>query len=124
MNHVNHRKGLASFLFGLFLICMCGLMLQIVETRIISVIVYYYMAFFAISMAMLGVTAGSLIVYFRPDLFSGNCVSGNLAWISAAFAIAVVLSTISLITTVTASGLANTWTMTAIVWLKMIIILV
>src|SRR5437763_8658554 len=124
MNHVNHRKGLASFLFGLFLICMCGLMLQIVETRIISVIVYYYMAFFAISMAMLGITAGSLIVYFRPDLFPANCLSENLAWISTAFAIAVVLSTISLITTLIPSGLANTWAMTTVVWVKMIVILV
>src|SRR5436190_20933858 len=119
MNYTNPSRGLASFLFGLFLICMCGLMLQIVETRIISVIVYYYMAFFAISMAMLGMTAGSLIVYFRPDLFSEGCLFENLAWISAAFAIAVVLSTLSLITTLTPSGLANTWIITAVVWMKM-----
>jgi len=39
-------------------------MLQITETRVISVILYYYLAFFAISMAMLGMTAGSLLVYF------------------------------------------------------------
>ena len=53
------------FLTGLFLICMCGLMLQIIETRILSVISYYYLAFFAIAMAMFGMTAGSLFVYFR-----------------------------------------------------------
>lgn len=50
----------ARFLGGLFLICMCGLMLQNVETRILSVISYYYLAFSAISMAMFGMTAGSL----------------------------------------------------------------
>ena len=60
------NRGAAPFLFGVFLVCMCGLMLQIVETRIISVIVYYHLAFFAISMAMLGMTAGSLLVYFWP----------------------------------------------------------
>jgi hypothetical protein len=54
--------GAAPFLAGVFLICMCGLMLQIVETRAISVIAYYHMAFFAISVATLGMTAGSLFI--------------------------------------------------------------
>jgi len=40
----------SNFLAGVFLISLCGLMLQIVETRILSVIFYYYLAFFAISM--------------------------------------------------------------------------
>ena len=44
---------------------MCVLMLQIIETRILSVISYYHLAFFSISMAMFGMTAGSLFVYFR-----------------------------------------------------------
>ena len=57
------------FLTGLFLICMCGLMLQIIETKILSVISYYYLAFFAIAMAMFGMTAGSLFVYFRESSF-------------------------------------------------------
>jgi hypothetical protein len=42
----------------LALICMCVLMLQIIETRVLSVIAYYYFAFFAIGMAMFGMTAG------------------------------------------------------------------
>ena len=46
-----------QFLAGLFLVCMCVLMLQIVETRILSVITFYHLAFFAISMAMFGMTA-------------------------------------------------------------------
>ena len=59
-----------QFLAGLFLVCMCVLMLQIVETRILSVISFYHLAFFAISMAMFGMTAGSLIVYFYPRFFA------------------------------------------------------
>ena len=47
----------SPFWRGLFLICMCSLMLQILETRLISVIAWYYLAFFAISMAMFGMTA-------------------------------------------------------------------
>jgi hypothetical protein len=34
------------FLLGLFLICMCVLMLQIIETRILSVVSWYHLAFF------------------------------------------------------------------------------
>jgi hypothetical protein len=98
-------------------------MLQIVETRIISVILYYHLAFFAISMAMLGMTAGSLLVYFRTDWFPRERLFENLVWIGAAFSIAVILSTLSLITTIAPSGIANTLLMTAVVWLKLILIL-
>src|SRR2546430_9212487 len=114
----------APFFLGVFLICMCGLMLQIVETRLISVIAWYHLAFFAISMAMLGMTLGSLLVYFRSDLFPRERLFENLVWISAALSICVVASTISLITTVVGSGIANTLAMTALLWLKLILILV
>src|SRR5262245_9349078 len=117
-------RGAAPFLTGVFLICMCSLMLQIVQTRVISVIVYYHLAFFAISMAMLGMTAGSLLVYFRPNLFTRERLFDHLAWIAAAFAIGIVLSTLSLITTVVGSGITSTVGMTLLVWFKLIAILV
>src|SRR5215469_17112511 len=44
------------FFAGVFLTCMCGLMLQIRQTRALSVVVYYHLAFFAIGVAMLGMT--------------------------------------------------------------------
>ena len=113
----------APFLAGVFLICMCGLMLQIVETRVISVIAFYHMAFFTISMAMLGMTAGSLFVHLKPHLFSRDRLFEHLAWISSAFAIALFLSTLALITTVVATGINNTVAMTLLVWFKLIIIL-
>jgi spermidine synthase len=53
------------FLAGVFVACMCGLMLQIMETRALSVVVYYHLAFFAIGVAMLGMTAGALLVFYR-----------------------------------------------------------
>jgi hypothetical protein len=49
---------------------MSVLMLQIVETRILSVVTHYYLAFLTIGMAMFGMTVGALIVYFRQDHFS------------------------------------------------------
>src|SRR4029450_5084868 len=51
-----------AFLSGVFLLCMSVLMIQIVQTRMLSVVSLYYMAFFSISMAMLGLTGGALIV--------------------------------------------------------------
>ena len=112
-----------SFLIGVFLICASGLMLQIVETRILSVISWYHLAFFAISMAMLGMTAGSLLVYFKPHIFPAESPNRVLSWLSAAVALSVAASTVVLITSVVPSGLANNMVMTAVTWLKLILVL-
>ncbi|MGC1294461.1 MAG: hypothetical protein WA869_05415 [Alloacidobacterium sp.] len=61
------RKGL--FLSGVFLITFSLLIFQILETRILSVIAWYYMAFFAISVAMLGMTVGAVWVYLWRERF-------------------------------------------------------
>jgi hypothetical protein len=112
------------FLLGLFLICMCTLMLQIIETRILSVISYYHLAFFSISIAMFGITAGSLFVYFRERWFSPERLFENLVWICSAFAIAVELSTLLLISTVVMIAGKSDFLMMVLLWLKLIVILV
>ncbi len=55
------------FLFGVFLLTFSLLTFQIVQTRILSVIAWYYMAFFAISVAMLGMTVGAVWVYLHRE---------------------------------------------------------
>src|SRR5277367_3506157 len=55
------RKG--PFLLGVFSITFSLLIFQILQTRILSVIAWYYLAFFAISVAMLGMTVGAVLVY-------------------------------------------------------------
>src|SRR6266851_7314023 len=84
------------FLIGLFILCACVLMLQIIETRILSVLSYYHLAFLIISMAMFGLTAGSLIIFFNPNNFSSELLLANLSWIGAAFALTIPLSTVLL----------------------------
>jgi hypothetical protein len=117
-------KSKFPFLTGLFLICMCGLMLQIIETRVLSVISYYYLAFFAIAMAMFGMTAGSLFVYFRETLFPRHRLFENLIWISSAFAISVVVSALIAITTVlTGFSRKPELLMTAVQWGKLVLVL-
>jgi hypothetical protein len=109
----------AAFLAGLFMLCMGVLLLQIVETRVLSVITYYHLAFFAISMAMFGMTAGALIAYANQARFAPEHLLGHLAWIAGAFALATLVSTIVLISTVvldTSMGLL----LSAVLWLKLI----
>ena len=55
-----------SFYAGVFLISGSTLMLEIIQTRILSVVVWYHLAFFVISLAMFGLTAGAVWVYLRP----------------------------------------------------------
>ena len=113
----------AAFLAGVFLLCACVLILQIVETRILSVISFYHLAFFAISMAMFGMTAGSLIVYFNQAFFVPERLLVHLSWIAAAFALAVVFSTIVLISTVLLHSPLRI-ILSATLWLKLIAALV
>src|SRR5258708_747493 len=94
------RQTMLLFLAGLFLICMCVLMLQIIETRLLSVISWYYLAFFAISIAMFGMTAGSLFVYFKSQLFPPEDLLRHLTWIGSAFAISVVASAVLMVSSV------------------------
>ena len=113
----------SPFLVGLFLVCMCGLMLQIIDTRILSVVAFYHLAFFAISMAMFGMTAGSLFVYFKSRFFPVDRLFQNLSWIGAAFSVAVVLSALLMISTVVAT-IPHSPVMSALLWVKLIAILI
>lgn len=61
-------------------------MLQVVQTRILSVVAWYHLAFFAISMAMFGLTAGAVWVYLRRERFTEATLSYDLAHYSMAFA--------------------------------------
>ena len=69
-------------------------------------------------MAMFGMTAGSLIVYFRA-CFSAQRLLEHLSWISMAFAIAVVISTVSMVSSVLLTGLTSG--MMALLWFKLIL---
>src|SRR6266446_1483455 len=51
------------------------LIFQIVQTRILSVIAWYYLAFFAISVAMLGMTMGAVWVYLWREQFQQSSLA-------------------------------------------------
>lgn len=51
---------------GIFLISLTTLAFEVALTRLPSVISWYHLAFFAISTAMLDMTAGVTTVYLKP----------------------------------------------------------
>lgn len=59
---------------GVFLVALATLVLEILLTRITSVVAWYHLAFFVISLAMLGMTAGAVIVFVRPQAFADALV--------------------------------------------------
>src|SRR6516162_6142420 len=76
-----------TFLTGLFLTCAGCLIYEVVLTRILSVVCWYYLVFVSVSMAMFGMTAGALAVQLRPTDFPNNLIPRRL--VQAAFAAAI-----------------------------------
>ena len=77
-----------QFYLGVFLISFAALMLEIVQTRILSVVVWYHLAFFVISLAMFGLTAGAVWVYLKGERFTEKTLSYDLAYFTGLFALA------------------------------------
>ena len=95
-----------AFLVGVFLITFSLLLFQILQTRILSVIAWYYLAFFAISVAMLGMTVGAVWVYLRREHFDAGPLPATLVIFALLTAVAMPASIIvqfCLITTITLS---------------------
>lgn len=105
---------------GVFLLCMSTLMLQIVQTRILSVMSFYYLAFLCISMAMFGLTTGALLVYFNRSRIEGESLGENLTWLSTSFAIAIAVCFAIQLTSVAITVPMLTF---VLIWLKLIVLL-
>ena len=67
MKFLSNKKG-ANQLIGIFLLSFSVLAFEITITRILSVILYYHLAFMVISLAMLGLGAGGVYVYFSNKI--------------------------------------------------------
>ncbi len=77
---------------GTFLLALVMLALEITFTRILSVVTWYHLAFFAISAAMLGMTAGATVVYLNPKRFCSEMLHENLGKACLRFSLAVPIS--------------------------------
>jgi hypothetical protein len=81
---------------GIFIIAFATLVVEITLTRLLSVITWYHLAFFAVATAMLGMTAGATRIYLRPDVFRKERVEEHAARACLDFALTVPLSVILL----------------------------
>ena len=86
-----------AFFVGLWLACASTLMYEIVLTRLLSVVCWYYLAFVSISMAMFGMTAGALAVQLRPDFFKDADLKHRLTQASLAMAVSMPLTLMSML---------------------------
>ncbi|MGH8515829.1 MAG: spermidine synthase [Panacagrimonas sp.] len=102
------------FLIGVFLISFSVLVFQIVQTRILSVMAWYYLAFFGISMAMLGMTVGAVHVYLRGERLKLEDLSSLLANNSLACAISIPISLVLQFCLVTSLSVSVT---TVVAWM-------
>jgi spermidine synthase len=74
---------------GVFLIALATLMLEVLLTRLTSVVAWYHLAFFVISLAMLGMTAGAVAVFVRPERYADADIGKRIASNALGFALAI-----------------------------------
>ena len=55
---------------GLFLTTLATLLVEILDSRLLSVLTWYHLSFFAVSLAMLGMAAGAVFVFLRGARFA------------------------------------------------------
>ncbi len=82
-------KGQGWFLSGLFFTTLSALMLEILDTRLLSVVTWYHLSFFAVSSAMFGLAAGAVHVYLGGARFQGDEARKKLAAISLLYAVSI-----------------------------------
>jgi hypothetical protein len=108
------------FLSGVFLITFSVLIFQILQTRILSVIAWYYMAFFAISVAMLGMTVGAVWVYLWRERFQSAGLPVTLSNFALLAAVAMPASVVVQFCLITSTELSLT---TLISWSLLLIVM-
>jgi hypothetical protein len=89
------RQG--PFLAGLGLVTGATLALEVVDTRLLSVLTWYSLAFFVIAMGLCGLTAGAVRVYLRDADFDTERFAASLSRAALAFAVMIPLSRILLL---------------------------
>jgi spermidine synthase len=77
---------------GVFLITLATLMMEILNTRILSVMAWYHLAFFVISVVMFGMTVGAIIIHLAPGFFTDDNLRMRLGQSALAFAVTTALT--------------------------------
>lgn len=85
------------FYVALALVCGCTLIYEVVLTRLLSVVAWYYLAFVSVSMGMFGMTVGALVVQFRPAWFRQEDIPRRLRQGATAMALSLPLTLLNML---------------------------
>lgn len=77
---------------GLFLATFATLVLETLDSRLLSVLTWYHLAFLAVSVAMLGMAAGAVLVFVDDARFGGERGAAQLPRYATYFALSIPLS--------------------------------
>jgi hypothetical protein len=83
---------LAWLLGGLFFVTLATLMLEVLDTRLLSVLTWYHLSFLAVSVAMLGMAAGAVFVFVAGELCAPERALRLLPGAAGALAIGIGVS--------------------------------
>ena len=81
--------GRGALFGGLFLATLATLMLEVLDSRLLSVITWYHLAFLAVSLAMLGMASGAVFVFLSGPRLEGERARRALAAWGFALAVAI-----------------------------------
>lgn len=87
----------APFLVGLSLVSASVLALEVLDTRLLSVLTWYSLAFLVIAMGLFGLTAGAVGVYLQRERYAPERLAASLSRDSCWFALAVPASYVLLL---------------------------
>jgi hypothetical protein len=97
----------SALYLGLSFTLLATLLIEVVNTRLLSVLTWYHLSFLAISVAMLGSASGAVLVFTNTRLFDPERSATDLTRWSTAFAVALPLSHVFNLVIPVPSG--NTW---------------
>jgi predicted membrane-bound spermidine synthase len=100
MKTENGQQSINNHIYpGIFMIALATIALELLLPRIWSVTMWYHFAFVAISIAMFGITAGALLVFFYPQYFNKEQACARIALSSLLFSVSTVLGFLTQLTT-------------------------
>lgn len=83
---------MVAFFAGLALLSASTLMYEVLLTRLLSALCWYYLAFVSVSAAMFGMTVGALLVQLRPRWFPADLAPIRLTQTTFAMAVSIPLT--------------------------------
>lgn len=109
MPFVSSERSHSGLTLGLFLTTLATLLVEILDSRLLSVLTWYHLSFFAVSLAMLGMAAGAVAVFLGGSRYEGAAARAALARVAWWLALAIPIShVITLVIPLPSLGAAGT----------------